>query len=258
VFRNVVAILLIASWSVSTICAADKSKDPDEWQFLMEPYARIPKVPITAASGEKAEISTDQIFDNLNGALMLVLGARKDKWTFYLDTIYIDLEGEDSASRKAAGLPGDPTVNLDMDIGVKAWLVTLTGTYAVIDNDRTRLEVGGGVRYYTEDLDFELDVGPVSESASYSWDLWDGVITTRGYTDLNDRWYISYYGDASTGGTDLTYQLAGLLNYRFDKFTLAGGYRYVKWEFEESSDAPGSIAKNQVVKGPFLGFKFFF
>jgi hypothetical protein len=255
---KVLATLLILSWSITTVHAADKSEDSDSWEFLVEPYGWLPKVPLTSANGDKLEISQSQIFKNMDGALMLILGARRDKWTFYLDTIYFDLEGDDSASRPAAGLPGDPTVKFDADIGVNGWLITLSGTYAVFENDRTRLEMGGGVRYYQEDLDIDLDVGPIPESADYSWELWDGVVMARGFTDLNDRWYLSYYADASTGGTDLTYQLAGVLNYRFDKFTLAGGYRYIKWEFEDSSDAPGSIAKDQIAKGPFLGFKFFF
>lgn len=257
-FQKVLASFLIVSWSVSTVCAADKSRDADGWRFLVEPYGWIPEVPLTAANGENLEISRSDIVDNLQGALMLVLGARKDKWTIYLDTIYFDLGGDDSASLPAAGLPGDPTVKFDVDIGIDGWLVTLSGTYAVFENDRTRLEMGGGVRYYQEDLSLDVDVGPVSESTDESWSLWDGVIMARGFTDLNNRWYLSYHADASTGGTDLTYQLAGLLNYRFDKFTLAGGYRYIKWEFEEEDDAPGSIAKDQTARGPFLGLKFFF
>lgn len=257
--QKFLTILLALGWSVSTVYAAGQPKDADGgWQFLVEPYGFLPAVPVTAANGEKVEISRQDIVDNLSGALMLLLGARKDKWTFYLDTIYFDLEGDDSGSRAAAGLPGDPTVKFDTDIDIEGWLVTLTGTYAVIDRDRTRLEMGAGVRYYEEDISFELDVGPAKESADYSWDLWDGVIVTRGFTDLNDRWYVSYYADASTGGTDLTYQLAGALNYRFEDFTLVGGYRYIKWEFEEDDDAPGSIAKDQTAKGPFVGFKFFF
>lgn len=258
-FRTTVAIVLILGWSASTAHAAGEPKDSDgDWQFLVQPYGFIPSVPLTAANGDSLEISKQDIVNNLDFALMLVLGARKDKWSFYLDTIRFDLAGDDSASRAAVGLPGDPTVDFDVDIDVEGWLVTATSTYAVIDTDRTRLELGAGVRYYHEELSFELDVGPVNESADYSWNLWDGVIVTRGFTDLNDRWYVSYYADASTGGTDLTYQLAGGLNYRFEDFTLVGGYRYIKWKFDEDDDAPGSIAKDQTAKGPYVGFKFFF
>jgi hypothetical protein len=242
----------------STGHAVGQPGDHDKWQFLLEPYGFIPKVPVTAANGEEVEISQSQVIENLSGALMLIAGARKDKWTFYLDTIYFDLEGEDSATRQTIGLPGAGATEFDVDIEIDGWLITGSATYAVIDSDSTRLEVGGGVRYYQEDIDFELDIGPIKATADYSWELWDGVAMVRGFTDLNDKWYLSYYADASTGGTDLTYQVAGVLNYRFDDYTLAGGYRYIKWEFDKSSDAPGSIAKDQVAEGPFIGLKFFF
>lgn len=257
--RKVVGILLIFVASVSTSYAAGQSGNDDDWQFLLEPYGFIPKVPVTAANGEEVEISQSQILDNLSGALMLITGARKNKWSFYLDTIYFDLQGDDSATRETVGLLGiNRTTEFDVDIEVKGWLVTGTAGYAVIDNASTRLELGGGFRYYQEDLDFELDVGRLNGSADYSWELWDAVAMVRGNTDLNDKWYVSYYADASSGDTDLTYQLVGALNYRYDDFTLSGGYRYIKWEFDKSSDAPGSIAKDQVAEGPFIGFKFFF
>ena len=46
--RKILVTLLILSWSVSPVCAADKSQDPDGWQFLVEPYGWIPRVPLTA------------------------------------------------------------------------------------------------------------------------------------------------------------------------------------------------------------------
>lgn len=257
--RKIMGILLILSVSISTGHAAGQPGDPDEWQFLLEPYGFIPKVPITAANGEEVEISQSQVLENLSGALMLIAGARKDKWTFYLDTIYFDLEGDDSATYETVGLLGRTrTAEFDVDIEVSGWLVTGTATYAVLDNDDTRLEIGGGIRYYQEDLEFELDVGPLKEKAKYDWEMWDAAAVVRGFTDINDKWYVSYYADASSGDTDLTYQLAGALNYRYDDFTLVGGYRYIKWEFDKSSSAPGSIAKDQVAEGPYIGLKYFF
>ena len=141
-YRKIMGILLILGASVSAVYAAGQPSDPDDWQFLLEPYGFIPKVPLTAANGEEVEISQSQIVDNMSGALMLIAGARKDKWTFYLDTIYFDLEGDDSASRETVGLLGvDRTTEFDVDIGVDGWLITGSGTYAVIDNDSTILQV---------------------------------------------------------------------------------------------------------------------
>ena len=257
--RRILAIGLSLVWSASTAHAAGGAGNSNgDWQFLVQPYGFFPAVPLTAANGEGLEISQSDIIDSLDFALMMLLGARKDKWSFYLDTIYFDLSGNDSASRAAVGLPGDPTVKFGVDIEVKGWFATLSSTYAVYESDRTRLEIGGGLRYYEEELSTDLKVGPVKESVDYSWTLWDGVILTRGFTDLSDRWYLSYYADASTGDTDLTYQLAGDLNYRFEDFTLSGGYRYIKWKFENDTDAPGSIAQDQNAKGPYIGLKFFF
>jgi hypothetical protein len=37
----------------------------------------------------------------------------------------------------------------------------------------------------------------------------------RGYFMLGDNWYIPYYADIGTGGSDLTWQLFGAIGYRF-------------------------------------------
>jgi hypothetical protein len=257
-FLNVLTTLLILVWSLSSVYAADNTKDADDWQLLIEPYFWVPDVPITAANGESIEITQDQILDNLDGALMLFLGARKDKWSFYLDTVYADLEGDDKGSRQVLGLPGDPTIRTEIDIGVRAWLITATGGYAVIDSGRNRLEVLAGVRYYWERISLGVDVGSERVHVEDEWTNWDGLVGVKGTTNLNDRWYISYLADVGTGDTDLTYQLWGGLNYRLSDFTVVGGYRYFKWEFSDSSKHAGNVAEDQTLKGPFLGLKFVF
>jgi len=39
----------------------------------------------------------------------------------------------------------------------------------------------------------------------------------RGTTELNDKWYLSYYGDVGAGGSDLTWQAALAANYRMNR-----------------------------------------
>ena len=256
-FRNVLTTLLVLTSILSPVYAADNAKGADDWQFLVEPYLWVPDVPITAANGENIEITQDQILDNLNGAVMLFLGARKNKWSLYLDTIYVDLKGDDKGSRQILGQVG-PTLPTKIDVGVRAWVITAYGGYAVYESERTRLEAIAGLRYYWQRISLGLDIGPARVRVDDAWTNWDGLIGAKGTTDLNDRWYLSYLADVGTGDTDLVYQFVGGLNYRFSDVTVVGGYRYLKMEFSDSPKHAGNIANDQTVKGPYLGVKFVF
>jgi hypothetical protein len=52
----------------------------------------------------------------------------------------------------------------------------------------------------------------------------------RGTTELNDKWYLSYYVDA--GDSDITWQAALAANYRMKKADLVFGYRYLDFDLD--------------------------
>lgn len=233
------------------------TKSPDDWTILVNGYAWVPDILVTAKDDSgRFKITQDQVIDNLDGAIMLYTGARKGKWSIYLDTIYVDLKGDDSTTTTLGGLT--PGTNAEVDIGVRAWLLTFWGGYAVVAEDKHRIEAIVGGRYYWEKLTFKLQVGPGETKLDDTFSIWDGVVGIKGASYLNDNWYISYFGDVGTGDSDLTYQLFSSINYEFKNVTLAAGYRYFEWQFDENDDNAGELADKQIVKGPFLGFKFVF
>ena len=228
----------------------------NEWKFLIEPYAWGPDVKVTSAADDRVRIGIDDIVENLDIAAMLILGARNNKWSILLDTIYMDIGADDTSTANLIGISAKTKTSID----IKAWLLTLTGGYAVVDSDNTRLELFAGGRYYWEELVFKFDVvgTPGRARVSDTFDIWDGIIGTRGTTNISNKWYVSYYGDVGTGDSDLTYQIAGAANYKFKTNSLAVGYRYLEHQFDEDDNDAGEIAKKQIVEGPFIGFKFKF
>jgi len=112
--------------------------------------------------------------------------------------------------------------------------------YDVVQTDRVRLAIIGGVRYFTLDTDLSINSSvdlpdPIppnkrSLSLSESTDLWDGIVGVRGAIMLNEHWYLPYYADIGTGDSDLTWQLFGGIGYMFNWGDIKLGYRYLKYD----------------------------
>lgn len=160
-----------------------------------------PDVKVTTAADDRVFIGIDDIIENLDIAAMLILGARKNRWSIYLDTIYMDIGADDTSTANLVGVP----VKTDVSIDIRAWLITLTGGYAIMNSENTRLELFAGGRYYWEELEFDFDIGTETAKAKDTFDIWDGIVGTRGTTNIKNKWHVSYYGDVGAGDSDLTF-----------------------------------------------------
>ena len=249
-----IIVLVIISFQGHAESAPKPNFTSNEWQFLVEPYAWGPDVKVTTAADDRVFIGIDDIIENLDIAAMLILGARKNRWSIYLDTIYMDIGADDTSTANLVGVP----VKTDVSIDIRAWLITLTGGYAIMNSENTRLELFAVGRYYLEELEFEFDIGTETAKAKDTFDIWDGIVGTRGTTNITNKWHVSYYGDVGAGDSDLTFQIVGAVNYKFSTNKIAVGYRYLEHQFDEDDNDAGEIAKNQIVEGPFVGIKFNF
>ena len=252
--RGLAAGVFALSFSLAQ--AADDPASAENWQFGGEIYLWGAGIGGETSAGDDIDISFSDILKNLDMAFMGSLAARKGKWTLFTDVIYLNVSDDKSRTTTADLI--DRPVTAKLDVGLKAWVVTAAGAYAVHESDRTRLDVLAGGRYLwvKPDLEFRIEevgpFGPWRQRVAESEDFLDAIVGVRGKTELSDKWYLTYYGDIGTGDSDLTWQLLAGFNYRFSKVDATFGYRYVKWKFDDFT------LDNLNLSGPYAGVKFDF
>jgi hypothetical protein len=210
----------------------------DSWEYGFEIYGWGAAVGGTSGTGSNLDVDFDDLFSDLKFGFMTVLGARKDKWSFLADVIYLDVEDD--------GTTSDGT---NASAELTGWIVTPVVGYNLVETEKLRLDIVGGARY----LYLKTDVGLGSVHEAQSGSFWDAIVGIRGDVNLTKKWYLPYYLDIGTGNTDFTWQASAGVGYRFSKFDMVLGYRYLDWDFDD-----GEALDDLNLGGPFIGAKFTF
>ena len=204
-------------------------------------------------TGSDIEVDLDDILDNLQFTAMGIVGARKGKWSFAADIIYMDLESDKNSTVPTGSGP----LGVNTDLELRAWVITPTVGYTLVESDNVVLNIRGGARYLSLDADLEMNVNtpsaPLYAKVSDSGNVWDAIIGVNGEIAFNKRWYAPYYLDIGTGDSDFTWQVAAGIGYKFDICEVILEYRYLSWDFDDSP-----ALDNLNINGPMLGAKFVF
>lgn len=231
----VALILMLLISSAGTVLAQESDKD---WKFGIGLYFWGASFGGESATGSDIDVKLDDILDNLDFAFMGMAEARKNKWLFAADAIYLDLENS------ATIAPGT-----EASVELSGWVVTPFVGYNLVNSKILDLNILGGARYLY--LKTGLKVGP--DSVEDSGDNWDGIIGIRGAVNLSKKWYIPYHLDIGTGDSDVTYQASAGLGYHFKHIDLVATYRYLRWDFDNNK-----ALDNLYFQGPLLGIRFRF
>lgn len=229
--------------------AADEAPAPDDWRFEADVYLWGASLGAETIRGDEFDVGFDDIINNLNFAFMGTLGARKDKWSLLTDLIYLNVEGSQRTTANIVDVP----VEVSAKLNVQSVISTTAGGYQVFEMAGTGIDLLAGIRYLWLDTDLDFDLGPRQAEASGIGSVIDGIVAVRGRTDITDSWYLTYLADVGTGQSDLTWQALGTINYSFGVVSLAAGYRYLKWNFDDEYPLA-----NLDVQGPLLGLRFDF
>ncbi|MEL6572422.1 MAG: hypothetical protein AAFQ64_12215 [Pseudomonadota bacterium] len=220
----------------------------DDWQYTGTLYGWLPGITTTVETplGEvEAEVEFSDIIDKLDFAFLAALEARNGPWALVGDLQYFDLSAETSTQTAAID-----TVDVDSQ-------VTILGGYAlyeVSNSPDTRIELGGGLRFYDAKFDTVVSgATPLSFSDDGNWA--DAVLSARVTRTFNSDWFGVAYTDVGGFGlgdsSDLTWQAYVAAGYRLNaSWSAVAGYRHLMFE----RDFDGRMVTSDV-GGPVIGFQ---
>jgi opacity protein-like surface antigen len=234
-----IVLALIATFMLMAAPAAAQTQtgttQENQWQFEFTPYLWLAGIEGDVRHGRfgsgGVEASFTDIFQNLNGAFMGTLEARKGRWGILLDTIYLSISGTVDTPDRAIG---------DVDVKLKTGIYSLAGLYRAVEKPFA-LDILAGVRYATVSADLDIEPGRFPQimqgrSVSDSMHWWDGFAGMRALIPLSERWSMLGYVDIGSGGSNFTLQAVAGVNYQISKhFVIKGGYRFIMIDVEDSA-----------------------
>jgi hypothetical protein len=267
--------------STSTIAAGVDVYD-GAWHYDFTLYAWFPGIngtftlPLmrefiiaTNSATNTISVAPDDYLGNLQFGALLAGEARKGNAAIFTDLLYMDLANLKSTVREVSGPFASVSIpaNADVNMGVRATVWTLAGSYTVARGSVGTVDLLGGFRYgglkSSLDVNFSganplhahpaLPIGilPKSGTTSDSVNLYDGIVGVRGTVALGDdgKWYVPYYADIGAGNSNWTWQAYTGVGYRFDWGSVVLGFRNLSYDM-----SAGKLAQNVSMTGPLLAF----
>lgn len=242
------ASAVVASLGLAGVAQAEDAKTPVDWQFRAISYAFVPDIAGSArfptGGSTDIDVSTQDLIDNTHFAAMGAFEVQKGRFGGFIDLIFMDVGDSinDSLAIGAGSLPLPPGITADAKLDVEATVFTAGAGYRAVASEAATLDVFAGARKLdaTTTLDWAFSapfgpfVGPAQAGrARVSGDAWDGIAGIRGQVTFGpDRgWFIPFYADAGAGDSDVTWQAATGLGYRFGQFEVIGTWRTLRYEF---------------------------
>ncbi len=233
---------------------------PGAWQFEVTPYLWMaglkgdvagPNLPQTDVN-----VSFSDILNVLDFAAMGTFEARKDRWGFFVDGIYMKLSDGMTMSRAGAG-PLGATLTANADVTIKQTLLSGGVAYRVLEGS-TPVDVIGGLRHVKIEVDGSLDVtlGPWGRSRSPGGDKsWtDAYVGARVQYPIADRWTLTGYADAGGSSGSSTWQAAVGASYDYSKdIAFRFGYRALNLDYNKDG-----FLFDATMSGPYLAAAFRF
>jgi hypothetical protein len=208
-------------------------------------------------SGEPiVSLDSVSVLDLLDFAFMGTAEIRRDRVGLVFDLEYADL-GADGTARGAL-IPGADAASASVDTTLL--MATGAAAYRVVEQDRSWVDVYGGLRFTSVDAGFTARVPALDFrfDRSTSADWVDGIVGVRGRMPLGERFGVTGLADVGGfglgSGSDLTWQVQATLDYSFsERFVGRLGYRYMSIDYD-SSDLKLDID----LSGPLVGLTWAF
>ncbi|KPJ75211.1 MAG: hypothetical protein AMJ54_15595 [Deltaproteobacteria bacterium SG8_13] len=241
----------------------------DSWQFGVSIYGWFPDIAGQTAftqpgGSSEFEIGIENILDNLEFTLMGTFDARKGRWGFLVDGIYMEVDNSKTGTREASigGNPLPINATADVNLDLESWIWTAAGYFRAVDQPDSTLDLVAGGRY----LDVEQKVNwnitdssgtipalDLTGTAKTSLSNWDAIIGVRGRIAFGAKkaWFVPYYLDVGAGDSDFTWQGIAGLGYALRWIDVVAAWRYLYYDMPS-----GKAIKDINFSGPAIGLTF--
>lgn len=219
----------------------------DQWHFELKPlylWFLSMEGDTTMPSSEGDSGGTSNFDEGeLTSAFSLHFEAGKGDWTVFTDYLYGQYTAAD-INISSSPIQGSSELTMHLaELGV---------TYRVLDDSWYRVELLGGVRYMYVENKFDFNTEKL-DSLSAKDNLWDGFGGIRLKGILNDSISATVRADVGGGSSDLVWNVAALVDWKFKHCGSAyAGYRVL--DYTVSKEALGL---NLQAKGPVIGLSFY-
>jgi len=225
---------------------AAKQTASSEWQFAVTPYLYMTGLNGTVgARGALTDIdvSFGDVVSNLRLGLMGTVEARKNRFVFVNDLIWIRLKGDERET------PGGLFSTVAARVNMVVWDPELG--YRVYESEKGSLDILGGFRLTSVEnlLIFGTGTQPgFTASQRKTWAMPVGGV--HGLMNLSEKMFISGKFDLGGWGDNFTTQVYLGGGYRIKpKIALIGGYRYLKTDYSDNSGFVFDTTMNGIVFG---------
>jgi len=268
--------------SLVTAASADTNMYDGQWRFTFVPYLWFPTIngtlnfttpgprgganlPGQTPPGTNVGVTLgpNSYLTNLNFAFLGYFEVRKSNWSVFADLITMSLSSQTSEVTTFDIGQGrvnlDPSVNTSTSSSFSTTLATLAGSYTVLHQNNTTLDVFAGAQLASANagvswtLTGPRGMFPQSGTASGSQQVIAGIGGIKGNIQLggaDSRWFIPYLFDVGGGGFT-TYQAMAGIAYAFSWGDVALTYRHLYIDM-----GSGNLVQNFTMSGPMLGVGF--
>ncbi len=219
------ATFFLCSLVLAGNCFAGTAATEDAWKFSLAPMFLWGKSiegtqQVGPASSSLDLEFKDNILENLAAAVTIHFEAQKNDLTLFADYQYANLD-------PSTETPVGRSVGVDLtDQAFEVGAGYRVATFGIND-----LQVLGGARYIRQDL--EVDINPGIQLADVREHWWDGFIGLRIFTHITDNLTFIGRGDVGTGGSDITWNVLALIDYRFKNWgSVFCGYRWFDIDYD--------------------------
>ncbi len=228
---------------------------PDKWSFEITPYFWLGALDgdvtargVTASIDQDFGDVIDLLKDHLNFGASIHFEARYERWSIFIDALYMDLEGS-----RDGPLPGT-----GVDVELQQFIGEIGGSFRLagagregVGRLRFVMDVLVAARVYYLDMEVDPQMLP-SVGREETW--FDPIIGLRGevrplpWLGLFARGDIGGFGIGEGVTSEFSWNILTGIQLGSQRLSFVAGYRWLDVDFED-----GGFEYDMLTHGPFLG-----